>query len=79
MFLFFNIIYFFYPLYIMNKEQIFVTRNLKPSDKNYQQQKQNITIKYKTGTPKFVYLKMININVYRKCLFHICEEATHLT
>ena len=47
MFLFFNIIYFFYPLYIMNEEQIFMTRNLKPSDKIYQQQKQNITIKYK--------------------------------
>ena len=45
--------------------------------------KQNIARKYKinlpTGTPKFVYFKMININVYRKCLFHICEEATHLT
>ena len=45
MFLFFNIIYFFYPLYIMIKEQIFMTRNLWPSNKNYQQQKQNI-IKY---------------------------------
>ena len=38
MFLSFN---FFYPLYIMNEEQIFMTSN-----KNYQQQKQNITIKY---------------------------------
>ena len=41
MFLFFNIIYFFYPLYIMSEEQIFMTRNLWPSNKNYQQQKQN--------------------------------------
>ena len=45
MFLFFNIIYFFHPLYTMNEEQIFMTRNLQPSNKNYQQQKQNITIK----------------------------------
>ena len=43
MFLFFNIIYFFYPLYIMNEEQIFMTTK-KPSNKNYQQQKQNILI-----------------------------------
>ena len=45
MFLFFNITYFFYPLHIMNEEQIFMTRNLLPSNRNYQQ-KQNI-IKYK--------------------------------
>ena len=32
----------------MNEEQIFMTRNLYPSNKNYQQQKQNITIKYST-------------------------------
>ena len=31
----------------MNEEQIFMTRILLPSNKNYQQQKQNITIKYK--------------------------------
>ena len=47
MFLFFNIIHFFYPLHLMNEDQIFMTRNLWPcSNKNYQQQKQNI-IKYK--------------------------------
>ena len=27
-----------------------MTRNLQPSNKNYQQQKQNITIKYKIET-----------------------------